>query len=88
MSSSPPPEAQPEDDSEWPSVPELHISTRGKILRVLTFTQHASGVLFSTFLLVHLIPPAIVAVTGDESSGSAFMVSMRYPSFCGADLSS
>lgn len=72
----PPPSLQNQlEDDEWPTVPELHISTRGKVLRVLTFAQHASGVLFSTFLLVHLIPPAIVAVTGDESSGSAFMVS-------------
>jgi hypothetical protein len=49
-------------------------STRGRYLRLLTNAQLGSGLVFSSFLLVHVIPPVLIAVTGEERAGSAFMV--------------
>lgn len=56
----------------WPSPSNPH--TGRSFLRFLTLSQRTSGVVFSTFLAVHLIPPTIVALTGSESSGSGFML--------------
>ncbi|CED84235.1 Domain of unknown function DUF1691 [Phaffia rhodozyma] len=55
------------------SKPKGQSPSSRKLLRALTFTQLSSGVVFSSFLLIHLIPPALVAITGDDGIGSGFL---------------
>lgn len=56
------------------SVPRSGLITKGHFLRLLTNAQLGSGLVFSTFLVCHLLPPALIAITGEERAGSSFMV--------------
>lgn len=53
---------------------------RRSYLSALVQTQQTTGLVFSSFLFLHLLPPSIVAITGNESSGSGFMVVRLPPS--------
>ena len=64
-----------DESTLWPS-PDAPNSKRS-FLTFLTRAQRTSGLVFSSFLLVHAIPPLVVAVTGNEQSGSGFMLVSR-----------
>ena len=64
-----------ESTADWPS--PTAPNNKRSFLTFLARAQRTSGLVFSSFLLVHAIPPTIVAITGKEHSGNAFMLVSR-----------
>ncbi|ORX35225.1 hypothetical protein BD324DRAFT_652367 [Kockovaella imperatae] len=58
--------------------PSPRRNLRGQVLRVLTFTQNSSALVFSVFLGVHLASPLSAAIGGSSLADKTMMIARDY----------